>query len=491
MNVQEALKRHFGHDSFRTGQENIITDILDGHDAIALLPTGGGKSLCYQLPAYILEGTVLIVSPLLSLMEDQIQQIRLRGEKRVIGLNGSLPYMERQKALSRLNQYKYIFASPEILQSEAVASALREIKLSLFVVDEAHCISQWGHDFRPDYSKLGELREKLGGAPCMALTATATPEVLRDIEKSLHMTNVKRHFQSVNRSNIAIKIEECHSLEDKLKRVSELVKTLKGPGIIYCSSRKWTENLVQFLKMEGIHESACYHAGMEQEQRTLIQQQFIYDQLDVVCCTNAFGMGVNKGNVRYVIHFHFPSQMESYVQEIGRAGRDGLPSVAISLIGSGDLDIPLVLMESEFSTYEQLHQTIYQISAGRDAEGSFETAGLNEIQGRFILHHLEKLPYPLPGNEQQAIQFIWGKIEDRRSFKKRKLDAVIKWLLSNECRRQGILSYFEEKNFKSQEICCDRCGLDLLLYEEKKEKQTHLHLLEWKAELKAIFGQNE
>ncbi|WP_191560940.1 RecQ family ATP-dependent DNA helicase [Metabacillus idriensis] len=493
MNVQHILERHFGYSHFRNGQEEIINDVLNGHDVLAMLPTGGGKSLCYQLPAYLLEGRVLIISPLLSLMEDQIQQIRLRGEKRVIGLNGTLSYLGRQRALMNLNQYKYIFVSPEILQSEAVAEALSNVEISLFVVDEAHCISQWGHDFRPDYSKLGRIRRQLGGAPCLALTATATPDVLIDIEKSLQMKEVKKHIQSVNRTNIAIAIEECLSLDDKMKRVSELVRSLKGPGIIYCSSRKWTENLAQFLKMEGIQHSAYYHAGMEQEQRTLIQQQFIYDQLDVVCCTNAFGMGVNKPNVRYVIHFHFPSQMESYVQEIGRAGRDGLPSAAISLISQGDIDIQLTLLQSEFSSYEQLYEALHLLTKadGLTEEDVFDRTAITETQGRFILHHLDGLTYPLYHNEKKAAAEIYSKIEERLKFKKSKLNAVLKWLHSKDCRRKGIISYFHEENILSQKMCCDRCGISLLSFMEREEKSEIEKPLNWRLELKAIFGQSE
>jgi ATP-dependent DNA helicase RecQ len=367
------------------------------------------------------------------------------------------------------------------------------VKISLFAVDEAHCISQWGHDFRPDYSKLGEIRRQLGGAPCLALTATATPDVLKDIENSLKMKAVKKHIQSVNRPNISITIEECSSLEDKMKRVSELVRSLKGPGIIYCSSRKWTENLAQFLKMEGIQHSAYYHAGMEQEQRTLIQQQFIYDQLEVVCCTNAFGMGVNKSNVRYVIHFHFPSQMESYVQEIGRAGRDGLPSAAISLISGGDLEIQLTLLQSEFSSYEQLHEALHLLSEkdGLTEEEVFGRTAITETQGRFILHHLERLSYSLRENEKIAAAEIYAKIEERLKFKKSKLNAVVKWLHSQECRRKGIISYFHEENIHSQKLCCDRCGLTLLPYMEREEKISIEKPLNWRVELKAVFGQSE
>src|SRR5690606_18201070 len=322
MNLNQILKEKFNHTTFREGQKEVIEDIMSGHDVMALLPTGGGKSLCYQLPAQILEGSVLVVSPLVALMEDQVLQIKKMGEKRVIALNSFLTLEKKRRVLPNLHKYKYIFASPEILQSPHILNRLKRIRFSLFVVDEAHCISQWGHDFRPDYSRLGEIRMEIGAPPCLALTATATKEVLEDIRNKLELAQPKMHIHSIDRPNIAIVVKKVESLEEKKEALLKYANELQGPGIIYFSSRLWAENISQYLKDKGFERVAYYHGGMEQEKRMLIQEQFINNQISIICSTNAFGMGVNKSDIRFVIHFHYPSQMEAYLQEIGRAGRD-------------------------------------------------------------------------------------------------------------------------------------------------------------------------
>jgi ATP-dependent DNA helicase RecQ (EC 3.6.1.-) len=276
MSLENLLKAKTGFSSFKSGQKEIIEDVLARKDVIALLPTGGGKSLCYQLPGYVLEGAVLIVSPLLSLMEDQVQQLKASGEKSVIALNSFLSYSERERLLSLdLYSYKYIFISPEMLQVEKWVKKLQSLQIDLFVVDEAHCVSQWGHDFRTDYLKLGTVKESLGRPPSLALTATATRNVIHDIHSYLNMTSPALHINSVDRHNIAFKVEHLHNNQEKKERLLELVQTLRTPGIVYFSSRAKTEEICEYLQENGVARVAFYHAGIPQEQRILIQQQFL------------------------------------------------------------------------------------------------------------------------------------------------------------------------------------------------------------------------
>jgi ATP-dependent DNA helicase RecQ len=490
--VEQVLKTYFHLDHFRTGQRDIIEAVLQGNDVVAMLPTGGGKSLCYQLPAYLITGPILIVSPLLSLMEDQVEQIKLRGEKRVLALNSTIPFIKRKQYLLNMGDYRYIYASPEILQYDYVLSALKKAKISLFVVDEAHCISQWGHDFRPDYSRLGAIRRELDLPPCLALTATATTEVLKDIQKILEFrSQYEKFIYSIDRPNIALTVEKLSSMEQKIDRILHLVRSLKGPGIIYCSSRFWTERLAQILNDSSEYGIGYYHGGLDQEQRILIQQQFLYDQLQVVCCTNAFGMGINKQNIRYVIHFHFPSQLESYMQEIGRAGRDGQASIAIMLLTDADYNVPKSLVESEFPSYEKLYRTIYFLKENKNQAVTFEKiseqCGLTETQWRYIEYHLTTFD-DLKLNPESLISNIWIEIEKRLTIKHNKLREMTSWLLSNGCRRQKLLAYFDEEyNRGVVENCCDSCGVDFTHFEGEIDNQQQVLELNWEDELKAIF----
>ncbi|MCD8511489.1 MAG: ATP-dependent DNA helicase [Bacillus sp. (in: Bacteria)] len=352
-NLTKQLKEIFGYDGFRQGQREIIESVLDGRDVLAILPTGAGKTLCYYFPAKLINGITIVVSPLLSLMEDQVHQLRAKGDKQIKQLNSMLPVNERKEILQNLSNETMLFISPEMLMNEYVMQRLTLMTVSLFVVDEAHCISQWGHEFRTDYLRLKEVRGKLNNPRCIALTATATKEVEEDIIHSLGLTNPAVHRSSVNRDEIKLfKVEASSSLE-KEQLFFHYINKINSPAIIYTSTRNEAEMLAEKMKMNG-QDTVYYHGGMSKEDRVLIQHQFINNEINYICATNAFGMGINKENVRTVIHMHIPLAMEQYVQEIGRAGRDGNTSSAMIFFTKEDHFTPLSFINREFPNVNEV-----------------------------------------------------------------------------------------------------------------------------------------
>src|SRR6478736_5009871 len=335
MDSQSALKKYFGYDAFRPLQQEIIDDALSGRDVFALLPTGGGKSLCFQLPALLRDGVTIVVSPLIALMKDQVDALRTSGIAATF-LNSTLAGSESRERLRGLdrNQFRLLYVAPERLMMENFLERALNWNIAQIAIDEAHCISEWGHDFRPEYRELKKLREHLPDVPIMALTATATERVRADVLKELELRDPSFYVASFNRPNLTYRVVP------KTQPYEQLLAFIRSrpndSGIIYCASRKSTESLARNLNEDGV-SAKPYHAGLTNVERTKHQDAFLRDDVRVVTATIAFGMGINKPNVRFVVHYDLPKNLESYYQETGRAGRDGLPSECVLLFSPGDV----------------------------------------------------------------------------------------------------------------------------------------------------------
>lgn len=337
--LTDALKLHFGFDTFKGNQEAIIKSLLDGNDTFVLMPTGGGKSLCYQLPSLMMSGTAIVISPLIALMKNQVDVMRNFSEEDGVAhfLNSSLnkAAVDRVKSDILSGKTKLLYVAPESLTKEEYIDFLKNVEISFYAVDEAHCISEWGHDFRPEYRRIRPIINEIGSRPVIALTATATPKVQHDIQKNLGMLDAKVFKSSFNRQNLYYEIRPKTSSIDK-----EIIKFIKGmegkSGIIYCLSRKKVEELAELLRVNDI-KALAYHAGMDSATRSANQDAFLYEKVDVIVATIAFGMGIDKPDVRFVIHYDMPKSLEGYYQETGRAGRDGGEGQCITFYAAKDL----------------------------------------------------------------------------------------------------------------------------------------------------------
>src|SRR5882724_5092876 len=347
-----SLRKHFGFTDFRDGQREVISAILAGKNAVVVMPTGSGKSLCYQLPAMMLEGVTLVVSPLIALMKDQVDALRARDLPATF-INSSLDPGEQRARLDALRrgQYKLVYVAPERFRSSRFIEALQSIRISLFAVDEAHCVSTWGHDFRPDYLRLKTTIQELKGVQTLALTATATPYVRSDIIQQLGLEKPPTFVSGFDRPNLSIEVIHTEKEREKIAHIKRLALTHKGSGIIYASTRKAVEQVAANLQEQGLGVAA-YHAGMGDAVRIRAQENFMSGRAQMIVATNAFGMGIDKPDIRFVAHYQMPGSIEAYYQEIGRAGRDGLPSSCVLLFNYADKNTHDFFIEGSYPNAE-------------------------------------------------------------------------------------------------------------------------------------------
>ncbi|MBA3794593.1 MAG: ATP-dependent DNA helicase RecQ [Rubrobacter sp.] len=394
---QGILKEIFGFDSFRPGQEAVIRAVLEGRDTLAVMPTGGGKSLCYQIPALMQESLTVIVSPLISLMKDQVDSLLQSSVADAAALHSGLAPEERWEVERRVRtgEIRMLYVAPERLRSLEFVLSLRRAGVGLFVVDEAHCISEWGHDFRPDYLFLPRAVKDLGSPPVLALTATATPKVRQDIRRSLRMRDPHVEVTSFNRPNLTYRVVPAEK-KDKLARILDVIRTSPPPGIVYATTRKECDELAAELRSSGV-DAAAYHAGLGAAKRNEVQERFMTDEVGVVVATIAFGMGVDKPNVRFVVHAAVPGSLPAYIQESGRAGRDGGASECVVLFRGADVG--------------RRKRLVTLNSSGEDAVSSF-FRGLTGVERDGRVNVPSNSLAALGGVEQEAAGIVLGSLEN-------------------------------------------------------------------------------
>lgn len=474
-----ALEQNFGFATFREGQAEVIRAVLDGRDVIVVMPTGGGKSLCYQLPALLFPGTTLVISPLIALMKDQVDALNARGIP-VTFINSSLSFdqqMARLRAMAN-GEFRLVYVAPERFRNERFIEALKQIRISLFAVDEAHCISQWGHDFRPDYLRLRDaietLAESSGRPQIIALTATATPLVRSDIAAQLNLSQPESFVAGFDRPNLALRVVQCKNDKERIAHAARIVERSEGTGIIYASTRKAVEEVTAQLQGLGI-KVAGYHAGLSDTTRSRVQDRFMSGQLQTIVATNAFGMGVDKRDLRFVTHYNLPGSVEAYYQEVGRAGRDGLPSVCTLLFNYIDTRTHEFFIDGSYPDPDLIRE-VYACLTGFGRETVDLTAreiapriGVrNELAINSSLVYLEKAGHieRAPGSTASIrlvdrvsrfdLRVNWEDLAKRRAADERKLREMVNFAYHEECLPKFILKYFGDRK-QAGNCRCSNC----------------------------------
>ena len=479
-----SLRQHFGFEDFREGQREVIGSILEGKDAVVVMPTGSGKSLCYQLPALILDGVTLVVSPLIALMKDQVDALQARGLPATF-INSSISDTEQRARIDALRrrEHKLVYIAPERFRSSRFTSTLQQIPISLFAVDEAHCISTWGHDFRPDYLRLRSVIRSLGTVQTLALTATATPYVRSDIIQQLGLNKPQTFVSGFDRPNLSIEVVHTEKVREKITRIRSLATQNPGSGIIYASTRKAVEEVGSKLKALDLKVS-LYHAGMTDAQRVKAQDEFMSGRTQMIVATNAFGMGIDKPDIRFVVHYQMPGSIEAYYQEIGRAGRDGLPSTCVLLFNYADKNTHDFFIEGSYpdiSVVKQVYDTLAATELRRIELSTSEIARRiserNEMAVQSALYVLERAGHiqrTAPALNRGARGAQQGRsilmldsvpatqlrvdprdVSRRGELERRKLRAIIDFCYSDYCYRAHILNYFGDRNHARE---CGTCG---------------------------------
>ena len=518
-----SLREHFGFADFREGQREVITAVLEGKDAVVVMPTGSGKSLCYQLPAMMFGGATLVVSPLIALMKDQVDALKARDLPATF-INSSIGEREQWARIDALRegQFKLVYVAPERFRSSRFLEALKSVSVSLFAVDEAHCISTWGHDFRPDYLRLKGVVQALnatgGGARTIALTATATPYVRSDIIQQLGLKKPQTFVSGFDRPNLTIDVVHTEKEREKVARIKRLAKTHDGSGIIYASTRKAVEQVAQQLQGQGLSVSA-YHAGMGDAVRVKAQEDFMAGRTQMIVATNAFGMGIDKPDIRFVAHYQMPGSIEAYYQEIGRAGRDGLPSSCVLLFNYADKNTHDFFIEGSYPSAEVVRDVYnalvatglkrIELSASEIAK---RTGARNEMAVQSSLYLLERAGHiqrvassVSPGGSRSAGNPPWNAttgtvgaspalaardstasnssrrtrgivmldsvpatklrvtpedVARRAALERRKLREIIEFCYTEYCYRAHILDYFGDRHHSRQCGTCGNCSSD-------------------------------